>query len=60
MKISKKEHELITTILCDWFEVFGNKTKSGNWKLKAYSEELEFCEEFVYKRYEEYKDEQVR
>lgn len=53
MKISREEHDLITTILCDWFEIFGEKTKKGNWKHDAYSEELEFCERFMYSRFEE-------
>ena len=52
MKISKEEHNLITTILHDWFEIFRAKTKGGHWKHEAYSEELEFCESFMFKRFE--------
>ena len=52
MKISKEEHDLICTILHDWFEIFGEKTKGGHWKREAYSEELEFCESFMLKSFE--------
>jgi hypothetical protein len=51
LKLNKDEEKLLREIVFDWYEAFGQKSKSGKWKLEAYTDCLDFAEKFLgYKR----------